>query len=66
MATPDGLMRRVAALESLAPRDPCRACAERPVFTLGGAREPCPDCESEPRVSSIAIERVGGRGDDAA
>jgi hypothetical protein len=66
VATTDRLMRRVVALETLVPRDPCRPCAERPVFTCGGTGEPCPDCGGEPRVFSITIDVAGGRGDDAA
>ena len=62
----NGLRRRVAALESSASTDPCRTCAQRPVFTFGGTAASCPEGGREPLVFTIDIERASGRKDDAA
>jgi hypothetical protein len=62
----NGLTRRVARLETLAPADSCRTCAERPILTLGGDGASCPECGREPLVFTIDIDRASGREDDAA
>jgi hypothetical protein len=62
----NGMTKRVTALETLASAPPCRTCAERPTFTMGGQMTPCSECGREPLTFTINIDRVAGREGDAA
>ena len=66
MGTANGLVKRVANLEAALPAEPCRPCAERPVFTMGGHAAACPECGRHPYVFSIDIDAASGRDGDAA
>jgi hypothetical protein len=66
MGTTNSLTKRLAALEQQAPAEPCRTCAERPVFTIGGDAAPCPECSRQPYAFSINIDAASGREGDAA
>jgi hypothetical protein len=66
METPRGLNGRVTRLERYAPLGACRSCAERPIFNLGGAGAPCPECGRAPFVFTIDIDAASGREGDAA
>jgi hypothetical protein len=66
MATQNGLVRRVEALEAAVPPARCETCAARPAFTMGGEAKPCPECGREPFVFTIDIDRASKRDDDAA
>ena len=63
----NGLIKRVAALESLAPFASCRTCVARAVFTMLGPDEgarPCPECGRELPVFTIDIDAASGREDN--
>jgi hypothetical protein len=66
MASQNGLIRRVAALEAAVPGTACRTCARRPAIVVNGDSSPCAECGTAPRVFTIEIDAPSGRDGDAA